>query len=235
MYMYESGSLMRRKRQENGNFYCGIHRSGSGPRHSRCLVSIFGEGRDGCAQADRPLHSPPLAAAPTGCLEQAGNQEGAGRCPQGLECPWTPGRLSLPALSSGPGGYGAGMRCHQPHHQGRMRRWRHCRHSCGQKPRPPHPRLHSAPPGVPAWETGPGTGAATPQNRAGKGDAGDVSRKGGQERLGSQGSCSAPSSLSAPWPSPHLDLLNQLLCPQQFRLQLLYLLLHGQYNLSKLL
>ena len=49
------------------------------------------------------------------------------------------------------------------------------------------------------------------------------------------GSRSAPASLSAPWPPPHLDLLDQLLGPQQFRLQLLDLLLHGQHDLPQLL
>lgn len=130
-----------------------------------------------------PTHSPPFAAAPTGCLGQAGNQGGASRCLRVLGCPWTPGRLSLPARGSGPGGYGAGRCCCcWPRRQGRRRRWRRCHHSCGRRPQPLHPRLHSAPREAPVGEMGPGTGAATPRSRAGKGDAGAVSRERGQGR-----------------------------------------------------
>lgn len=204
--------------------------------HSRCSV-VSGEGTDRCPGKDwslHPPHSPPPAAAPTGCREQAGNQEGAGRCPQGPGSPWTAERLSLPALGSGPGGCGVWRCCCRPR-QGRRRRWRRCRHSCGQTPRPPHPRLHSAPPEAPVGETSPGRETATPRSRAGKEGAGDVSREGGQGRGWGPGSCSAPFPLGGPWLLPYLDLLDQLFCPQQFRLQLLYFLLHGQHDLSKLL
>ena len=137
---------------------------------------------DGCVRVGSPpcpLHSPPTAAAPTGCLGPAGNQEGVGRCLQGPGCPWTPERLSPPARGSSPGGCGAGRRCRWAPRQGRRRRWRRCHHSCGRRHQPLGPRPHSAPQEAPEGEMGPGTGA-TPWSRAGKGDAGAVSREMGQ-------------------------------------------------------
>ena len=155
---------------------------------------------DGCVRGGRlpcPLHSPPTAAAPTGCLGPVGNQEGADRCLRGPGCPWTPERLSPPAQGSGPGGCGAGRRCRWPPRRGRRRRWRSCHHSCGQRPPLLGPHPHSAPQEAPAGEMGPGTGA-TPWSRAGKGDSGAVSGEGGQgKRLRGRGPA-APLPPSAP-------------------------------------
>lgn len=151
-----------------------------------------------------PLHSPLSAAAPTGYQARAGSQEGAGRCPQGPGCPWTPERLSLPAQGSGPGGPGAGRHCCWPHHQGRRRRWRRCHHSCGRRPRLLHPRLHSAPLGAPVGEMDPGTGAATLWSHAGKGDAGDISRERGQRRGWGARVLQCPVFPQCPWATPSL-------------------------------
>ena len=69
----------------------------------------------------------------------------------------------------------------------------------------------------------------------GRGMPGPSLGRGGREEAEGPESRSAPASLSTPWPLPHLDLLDQLLGPQQFRLQLLDLLLHGQHDLPQLL
>lgn len=172
------------------------------------------------------VHLPLPAAAPTGYLEQAGTQEGVGRCPQEPECQWTPEKPSLPAQGLGPECL-AGRQYWLPH-RGRRKRWRHCRHSCGQRPQQLSLRLHLAPPRLPVEARGSLTAEAALWSRAGRQAALVVSREHCREEAGSQG-LGRPSFLQCPDvpSSPHLDLLDQFFRPQQLPFQLCNLLLHG--------